>query len=205
MTSGFESTGCDVAMVTLAFQGGGPERDSVLLCNGLAAKGLRVTILALREEGPLRSLVDPAIRVVVVPKRQMRYAIPALRRIIRALVPAVVVGSGIPSLNLVTLIAVRTLPRSRRPKLVLREGAVPSMARYDPSSSNRIAYRILRHLYREADRIVTLTDGARSDISRKFAVPDSKISVMRTTRYCRLQSRDGSSGGMAIVDVRAIL
>ena len=180
MTSGFESAGCDVAMVTLAFQGGGPERDSVLLCNGLAAKGLRVTILALREEGPLRSLVDPAIRVVVVPKRQMRYAIPALRRIIRALVPAVVVGSGIPSLNLVTLIAVRTLPRSRRPKLVLREGAVPSMARYDPSSSNRIAYRILRHLYREADRIVTLTDGARSDISRKFAVPDSKISVMRT-------------------------
>ena len=167
-------------MVTLAFQGGGPERDSVLLFNGLAAKGLRVTILALREEGPLRSLVDPAIRVVVVPKRQMRYAIPALRRIIRALVPAVVVGSGIPSLNLVTLIAVRTLPRSRRPKLVLREGAVPSMARYDPSSSNRIAYRILRHLYREADRIVTLTDGARSDISRKFAVPDSKISVMRT-------------------------
>jgi hypothetical protein len=124
MTSGFESNGCDVAMVTLAFQGGGPERDSVLLFNGLAAKGLRVTILALREEGPLRSLVDPAIRVVVVPKRQMRYAIPALRRIIRALVPAVVVGSGIPSLNL-ALIAVRTLPRSRRPKLVLREGAVP--------------------------------------------------------------------------------
>ncbi len=167
-------------MVTLAFQGGGPERDSVLLCNGLAAKGVRVTILALREEGPLRSLVDPAVRVVVVPSRQIRYAIPDLRRIIRTLAPALVVSSGIPSLNLATLVAVRTLPRGRRPKLVLREGAVPSMARHDPSRSNRIAYRILRHLYRHADRIITLTDGARRDMVRSFSVPESTISVMGT-------------------------
>ena len=167
-------------MVTLAFTGGGPERDSVLLCNGLAAKGMRVTILALRGEGHLRSLLDPAIRVVVLPRRQIRYAIPSLRRTIKALAPAVVVASGIPSLNLISLISVRTLPRSCRPKLVLREGAVPSMARYDPSRSNRIAYRILRHLNREADRIVTLTDGARCDILKEFAIPEAKVSVMRT-------------------------
>jgi hypothetical protein len=129
-------------MVTLAFTGGGPERDSVLLCNGLAAKGMRVTILALRGEGHLRSLLDPAIRVVVLPRRQIRYAIPSLRRTIKALAPAVVVASGIPSLNLISLISVRTLPRSCRPKLVLREGAVPSMARYDPSRSTaRFVYR----------------------------------------------------------------
>src|SRR5690348_5335706 len=99
MSSQLSVHGCDVAMVTLAFQGGGPERDSVLLCNGLAAKGVRVAIVALREEGPLRSLVDPTIHVAVVPTRQIRYAIPNLRRFIRALSPAIVVGSGIPSLN----------------------------------------------------------------------------------------------------------
>jgi glycosyltransferase involved in cell wall biosynthesis len=167
-------------MVTLAFQGGGPERDSVLLCNGLVAKGVRVTILALREEGLLRSLVDPGIRVIIVPRRQIRYAIPDLRRMIRTLAPTVVVGSGIPSLNLATLVAVRTLPRQRRPKVLLREGAVPSMARHDPSRSNRIAYRILRHLYRHADRIITLTEGARRDLVKNFSVPESTISVMHT-------------------------
>jgi glycosyltransferase involved in cell wall biosynthesis len=167
-------------MVTLAFTGGGPERDSVMLCNGLAAKGKRVTILALRGEGPYRSLVDPAIRVTVLPWPQMRYAIPSLRRAMKTLAPSVVVASGIPSLNLITLIAVRTLPRSRRPKLVLRENAVPSMAQFDPSRSNRIAYRMLRHLYRAADGIITLTDGARNDILKAFSVPDSKVSVMRT-------------------------
>jgi glycosyltransferase involved in cell wall biosynthesis len=165
-------------MVTLAFTGGGPERDSVLLCNELAAKGVRTTILALRDEGPLRSWVDPAVRVIIVPERRMRYAIPALRRVIRTLAPAIVASSGIPSLNLATLLAVRMLSRRHRPKLILREAAVPSMARLDPSRSNRIAYRILRHLYRYADRVITQTDAAGRDLVRSFSVPETKISIM---------------------------
>ena len=166
-------------MVTLAFRGR-PERDSVLLCNGLAAKGVHVTILVLREEGPLRSLVDPAVRVVTAPRRQIRYAILDLRRIIRTLSPSVVVSSGIPSLNLATLVAVQTLPSWRRPKLVLREGAVPSMARHDPSRSIGSLIESCRRLYRHADGIITLTDGARRDIARNFSVPKSTISVMGT-------------------------
>ena len=89
-------------------------------------------------------------------ERRMRYAIPSWRCAIRLLAPSVVISSGIPSLNLATLIAARTLPREKRPKIVLREGAVPSMARHDPSCSNWIAYQILRHLYHYADRVVTV-------------------------------------------------
>jgi glycosyltransferase involved in cell wall biosynthesis len=175
-----ENHRCQFAMVTLAFEGGGPERDTVMLCNALAAKGASVSILVLRNEGSLRSLVDPAVNVVAVSARRIRYAISALRRAILTLAPATVVSSGVPSLNLLTLLAVRTLPCAQRPKLVIREGAVPSMARHDPSRSNRIAYRVLRYLYRHADCIITLTDGARNDLARNFSVPRSKISVMRT-------------------------
>jgi glycosyltransferase involved in cell wall biosynthesis len=183
VSSPSEIFGCSdvgLAAVTLGFEGGGPERDTVLLCNALAAKGVRVAILVLRDEGPLRDLLDPAVRVVAVSQRRMRYAAPSLRRAIRALAPPLVVSSGIPSLNLATLVAVLTLARSRRPKLVLREGAVPSMAHRDPSWSNRIAYRVLRHLYRRADRIVTLTEGARRDLARHFSVREAMISVMGT-------------------------
>ena len=73
-----------------------------------------------------------------------------------------------------------TLARSQRPKLILREGAVPSMAHRDPSGSNRIAYRALHHLYRRADRIVTLTEGARRDLAQHFSVRELMISVMGT-------------------------
>jgi glycosyltransferase involved in cell wall biosynthesis len=189
-----------IAIVSLAFEGGGPERDTVFLGNGLAATGARVTILVLRDQGGLRSLLDPAVEVIVVPERRIRNSIPALRRAIRALAPDVVASSGIPSLNLATLVAVRTLPRGKRPKVVLREAAVPSMARHDPSRSNRIAYQVLRHLYRYADKIITQTDAAGRELAQRFSIPETKISVMRLNAVIpplmvrRLRDWDGEAG-----------
>jgi len=166
----------DLAAVMLSFGGGGPERDTVLLCNALADKGVRVAVLVHHIEGPLRSILDPTIPVVPIPGRRIRSAIPGLRQAIRAVAPRIVLSSG--TTNLPTLVAVLT--SANRPKLILREVAVPSMARHDPYRANWIAYRILRYLYRHADRIITLTDGARRELQRDFSVPENKISVMRT-------------------------
>jgi glycosyltransferase involved in cell wall biosynthesis len=195
-----ESHAPDFAMVTLAFEGGGPERDAIFLCNALAAKGMQVALVVLRGEGPLRVFVDPSVQIIVVGERRIRYAFPLLRRTLRSLAPSVVLSSGVPSLNLLTLLAARVLPRDARPKVVLRENSVPSMARRDPSRSNRIAYRLLRRLYRFADRIITLTDGAREDLIRLFSVPRAMVSVMRTNAVLspaiidRISRWDGESG-----------
>lgn len=190
----------DLAVVMRAFEGGGAQRDMLLLCNALAARGIHIAILALRCDGPLRALLDPAIRITEVPGRQLRYAIPGLRRMIGTAAPALVVSSEA-SLNLCTLIAVRTLPRRRRPKLILREVGSPSIAeRHDPYRQNRIGYRILRRVYAYADRIVTLTDGARRDLIGNFSVPDAKIATMLTNAVIppgmvdRLARWDGETG-----------
>jgi hypothetical protein len=45
-----------------AFEGGGSQRDLVLLCNALAANGATPTIVTLRGDGPLRSLLDRSSR-----------------------------------------------------------------------------------------------------------------------------------------------
>jgi glycosyltransferase involved in cell wall biosynthesis len=192
--------GLDLAVVLRAFEGGGAQRDMVLLCNALAAKGVRITVLALRIDGQLRSLLDPVIRVTAVPGRQIRYAIPGLRRLIRAMAPDLVISSEA-ALNLCTLIAVRTLSRGRRPKLILREVGSPSIAQHrDPYLQNRIAYRFLRRVYTYADRIVTLTEGARSDLVANFAVPQDAISVMLTNAVVppatasRIAQWDGETG-----------
>ena len=190
----------DFAVVLRAFEGGGAQRDMILLCNALAGKGARITILTLRPEGPLRSLLDPSIPVVEVPGRQIRYAVLGLRRSLRDLRPAAVISSEA-SLNLCTLIAARTLPLRKRPKVVLREVGSPSFAeRHDPYAQNRIAYRLLRRFYRYADRIVALTEGARRDLRENFAVPDELISVMLTNAVIppavaeRLAQWDGETG-----------
>ena len=188
-----------IAVVMRAFEGGGAQRDMILLCNALAAAGAQVAILALRPEGPLRALLDPAVGVVEVPGERIRYAVPGLRRAIQSLAPRLVVSSE-SNLNLFSLMAVRSLPRARRPKLVLREVGSPSVAKLrDPYGQNRLAYRLLR-LYRFADLVITLTEGARDDLVRNFAVPAEKVAVMRTNAVIppdaadRLAGWDGESG-----------
>jgi len=183
-----------------AFEGGGAQRDMVLLSNALAAKGVAPTILTLQGDGPLRSLLDSSVRVIEVPGGKLRYAIPGLRRAIRRLAPGIVVSSEA-SLNLCALLAVHSLPRRSRPKLVLREVNNPAISQYrDPYRQNRIAYRILRWFYRRADRVIALTDGDRRDLTRLFSVPDEIISVMRVNAVIppaivrRLTQWDGESG-----------
>jgi glycosyltransferase involved in cell wall biosynthesis len=190
----------DLAVVMRAFAGGGAQRDMILLCNALVAKGVSVTILVLRADGPLRSLLDPGVRVVEIPGRQIRYAIPGLRHAIRARAPDIVVSSEA-SLNLCTLVAVRSLRRRSRPKLMLREVGSPSIAlHHDPYRQNRVAYRILRRLYRYADRIITLTEGARRDLAQNFSTPETMISVMGTNAVippaveAQLRQWDGETG-----------
>jgi glycosyltransferase involved in cell wall biosynthesis len=195
-----EVSGSYLAVVLRAFIGGGAQRDIILLCNALAAKGINVAVLALHEHGPLRSLLDPSIPVTAIPGGQLRYAIPGLRRTMRVIEPTVVVSSEA-ALNLCTLVAARTISRHDRPKIVLREVGSPSVARRrDPYFSNRVAYRILRRLYRAADRIITLTDGARRDLIENFFVPAKMISVMDTNAVIppamveRLRQWDGETG-----------
>jgi glycosyltransferase involved in cell wall biosynthesis len=115
--------------------------------------------------------------------------------------PPSLVLSSEASLNLCTLIAVRSLPRRGRPKLVLREVGSPSIAQHrDPYLQNRIAYRILRRVYKYADRIVMLTEGARRDLAQNFAVSDETISVMLTNAVVppaaadRIAQWDGETG-----------
>jgi glycosyltransferase involved in cell wall biosynthesis len=189
-----------LAVVMRAFEGGGAQRDMILLCNALAAKGVSLVILALRCDGSLRCLLDSTIRVEEVPGRHIRYAAPGLRRLLRTLAPDLVISSEA-SLDLCTLAAVRTLPRWIRPKLVLREVGSPSFAlKHDPYRQNRIAYRILRRFYRYADRVITLTDAARRDLVQNFSVTDEMISVMLTNAVIpasaveRIARWDGEEG-----------
>jgi hypothetical protein len=63
-----------------ALEGGGAQRDMVLPCNVLAAKGIPTTILTLRADRPLRHLFDPGTGAAEVAGPKPRYAVPGLRR-----------------------------------------------------------------------------------------------------------------------------
>jgi glycosyltransferase involved in cell wall biosynthesis len=166
-----------IGIVIGGFAGGGAQRDSVLLGNALANEGAAVTLIVLRAEGPLRDLIDPDVAIVKLPTR-MRRAIPRLRSVLgEGRFDAVLCSEA--TLNLGTVLAARLLPAKHRPALILREVGVPSVGRrHDPYLQNRLAYR-LGFLYRYADHVLTLTEGAREDLVRS-GVPRAMISVMQS-------------------------
>lgn len=167
-----------VAFFIRALKGGGAQRDTILLANEIAARGMPVDLLTLVPEGRLRSLVSAQVTIVPIGGGKLRAAVPGLRRALIARRPhALVSAEAAP--NLIALIAARLVRSDIRPRIVLREVASASIAaRLDPYRQNRIAYRILRWAYRFADVVVTLTEGARRDLARNFHVPDEKLARM---------------------------
>jgi glycosyltransferase involved in cell wall biosynthesis len=170
----------DVAIFIRAFEGGGAQRDAILLANALTRSGVSVAIVTLQPEGPFAQLVAPGVEVVTLRSRKLRYALPALRGVLLERRPRAILSSEAAP-NVLTYLAARSLPRATRPHILLREVASPSAARDgDPSLQGRLAYRLIGRVYRAASRVLALTSGARDDLTRNFGVPVQQIHVMRS-------------------------
>lgn len=164
-----------IAFFIRALEGGGAQRDTILLANAIASRGYQVELLALIDRGPLRSLVGKPIEIVPVGAGKLRSAVPALRRTLLARRPDILVSAETAP-NLVAIAAGRMVPRSARPLIVVREVGSPSVSiRLDPYRQTRIGYRLVPLLYRFADLVVTLTDGAFRDLFEQFRVPRAKL------------------------------
>lgn len=167
-----------VAFFIRALDGGGAQRDAILLANSLSETGIRVSILTLLPEGRLRRLVADGVAVHHVRAKRLATAVIPLRNAIRELKPAVLLSSEAAA-NLATFAAVQLLAPKTCPRLVLREVTAPSIAKgLDPYLQNRLAFRLAGYVYSRASRVLTLTDGARRDLIVNFGVPAERISVM---------------------------
>lgn len=169
-----------IAVLVRAMDGGGAQRDAILLANALAARGWPVTVVSLNARGPLRDLVAPAVDIEELSASSLKLALPAFRRAFARLGPATAVLSSEAAQNVVAYFAAASLPRAARPRLLLREVTSPSAARaLDPYLQNRLAYRLVGMAYSRCDRAITLTEGAKNDLTANFGVPVANIEVMR--------------------------
>ncbi len=168
----------EIAFFVRALDGGGASRDAIVLANALADQGRIIAVLTLDGAGPLRSLVSHRIDLVELAATKLRMAAPSLRRALARLRPRVLVSAEAAP-NVVALLATRLLPSRLRPKLVLREASSPSPARAFPvNRANRWGYLAAPYVYARADRIITLTQGAKRDLIDNFAVLAEKIAVL---------------------------
>jgi glycosyltransferase involved in cell wall biosynthesis len=167
-----------IAFFVRALNEGEALRDSILLANEIATRGHAVELLTLVPEGTLRMLVSERVSVVPVAGGKLRTAAWDLHRALIERQPDVLVSAEAAP-NLVALLAARLVPEEIRPRIVLRELGTPSIALdRDPAWQNRIAYRVLRFVYRFADVVVALTEGAVADLRDHCGVPEERVARM---------------------------
>src|SRR5436309_8776796 len=102
----------------------------------------------------------------------MRYALPAIIRIVRKIKPQTVLSTVV-HLNVLLMLAKPFLPRGTR--LLLREGIIPSAFIAQDTRWPRLWIWLYRHLYKRADRIICLSDSMVNDFVERFGLSREQL------------------------------
>ncbi|MEQ1531391.1 MAG: glycosyltransferase [Methylococcales bacterium] len=170
---GLPSASRHIAIFIPTLEVGGAERVSVILANGFAERGNRVTLLTVQSSGPFRSQVDAGVDIVALGGSGVLTALPALIRWLRQSRPDAML-SMMSHTNLIAIVA-RII--SRTPfRLVISERI--SLAHVVPGLKLRLVRSLMRKLYGKADHITTVSKAMADEISAFTKVDASKISAI---------------------------
>ena len=182
-----------ICFLVRGLDGGGAQRDAILLANELQRRGRPSAIATLEAKGHLRDLIDPQVPVVDLGrgrKLRLAFAFGAIRRLLTQGRPAALISSEAAG-NVLAVLASRGLEPQTRPRIILREVASPVQARHnDPYWQNRLAYRLVGRLYPQADLVITFTAGACDDLATAFGVPAEKLANLGTNAVLTPAMRD---------------
>jgi glycosyltransferase involved in cell wall biosynthesis len=152
--------------------GGGAERCMSIVANGLAARGVPVTLALAKAEGPFLAELQPSVRVLDFGARSAFGALPRLVRHLRADRPAALLAA-MNHTNVVAALAHR-LARSRS-RLVLSERAhLTSMLAEFPGPSMRATRSLMRWTYPWAHSVVSVSDGVAQDLLQHVPLPEER-------------------------------
>ena len=163
-----------ILFILPSFAAGGAERVMLNLLICLHNRGHRVSLIVLKNMGPLKNEIPKSINVVDLKTNRLFYSIKPLFTIIKNLKPEIVFSSS-GHLNLV-LVFIRPL-LSHRLKIWIREANLPSLSlKNNPHSYLLwIGYFCL---YRFADRLICSSSRMEQEFIEAFKIPNSIINYL---------------------------
>lgn len=166
----------DVALFLPLLLGGGAERVMVDLAGGFAERGLNVDLVLGKAEGVYLPSVHSRVNIVDLSSSRTVAALPKLAQYLRRNRPKALIAT-LEHANVVALMA--GLLTGHKTRLVIREANTPSAsAKKARGVSAQSVARLMRWLYPKADGIVAVSEGVAHDLSRAFAIPQEKVSVI---------------------------
>jgi glycosyltransferase involved in cell wall biosynthesis len=172
-----------VAFLLPAFVAGGAERVMITLMNSLDRKIFAPILIAVRDEGPLRSLVAADIPVHVLGKKSVLKSIPALAKKLRQIRPDIAISTM--ALTNFALLIVKHIALPATP-LVVREAITPSYILEKHKKFAPLIRTAYRFLYAQADMVIApaqvIVDEFKNDLNmdtRRYVVLPNPVDTSR--------------------------
>ncbi len=165
-----------ITMVLPDFGGGGAERIMVFLANAFADRGIDITFLAGRAEGPCLSDLSPRVRLVDLGVSRFALAVPRLVQHLNRVAPDAVL-SALTHANLVTLLA-GWLAR-RGPRIVVAEhNSTTMLANAGSGAKQAVKTALMRRLYPRADCITFVSHAMQDEFATLFRLPPERLATV---------------------------
>ena len=156
------------------FSSGGAERVTLNILNGLSNRGMKVSVLCLDSDGPLRKQLNPNVEVVSLNTKSLRRSVFMICKQIRRIQPAFLFTS-LGYINVAVMLMKPFFPG--RMRIILREANLPSMSlpRAKYSFLMRIAYFLL---YRFSHVLICSSERMRREFVHTYKVPPSRAKLL---------------------------
>lgn len=150
---------------------GGAQQRVITVANGLAQRGAKVRFVATKRLGDADKMIDPAIPVAVLTERKrsrwesrFRFGLTELQRDM-ADHPTDILLAGSTSVHGIAFQAVRAMPASARPKLVLRASRHPDRPVGHRKRWSRTVEPLRRMTFRRINRAADLIIAVAEDVA----------------------------------------
>jgi glycosyltransferase involved in cell wall biosynthesis len=162
-----------VAIFIPNLEGGGAERISVNLANGLCERGFNVDMVLLSATGPFLDLLSPRVRVINLQVNKYRWSILPLIGYLRKVKPDTMLACMWP----LTVLAVISRKISCvDTRIVVAEHNTWSLSQVDYPNLLRFVIRIsMRLFFPSADAVVAVSQGAADDLSNFACLPRNAV------------------------------
>ncbi len=163
-----------VALCVPNLVGGGAERSTVQIANGLQKRGYRVDLVLLYRKGPYLDEVSQGVRIVDLGVSRARYAILPLARYIEREQPDLAI-----SILLNFLLVISNGIASKKTKIILSERSTFSAMRGAAKTlSGKLSFSLACFVYRRADGVVAVSRASANDLLALGMVDRAQMHVI---------------------------
>lgn len=165
-----------IAIFIPSLEGGGAERVTVALANGLAKLGCSVDLVLGEKKGVYLQDIKSEVNVVDLKRPRVSRAVFPLSRYLRLKKPDVLV-SALEHTNLSALLARILSGQKIKTCVTVHSSPVCALAN-QPSKKGRMVYLLGRLFYRFADVVVAVAAGVGKELIIKYGVSTNKLKVI---------------------------